>query len=92
MAVNPAIIACPADTWVKVATNVLVGTIYRRTAIPGVYLQTIRVTGDPAPTDDTDAVLLFNSSGCGESAISSDSAVDVYVKAVRNAGEVRVDL
>ena len=92
MAANPAIIACPADTWVKVATDILVGTIYRRSAIPRVYLQTIRLTGVAAPTDDSDAAELFIESGNNESSISSDAAVDVYVKAVRDAGEVRVDL
>ena len=92
MAANPAIIACPADTWVLVATGVLVGTIYRRSAIPRLYLQTIRISGDPAPTDDSDAAELFIASGNNESSISSDAIVDIYVKAVRVAGEIRVDL
>ena len=90
MAANPAIIACPADTWVKVAENVLVGTVYKRSALPGVYFQTVRVTGDAAPTDNTDAVGAFGD--CDEFAISSDAPIDVYVKAIRVAGEIRVDL
>lgn len=90
MAVNPVIIACPANAWVKVASEVLVGTVYRRSAIPGVYLQAIRVAGDPPPADNSEIVGAFGKSG--EFGISSDTPIDVYVKALRIAGEVRVDL
>ena len=91
MALNPATVVCPADTWILVAANVLVGTIYRLSALPAVYLQTIRVTGDAAPANDDDAAQIFGP-GINESGISSDTGIDVYVKALRFAGEVRVDL
>lgn len=90
MAADPAIIACPADTWVKVADAVTTGVIHRRSVRPNIYKQTIRVAGNPAPTDDSDAVEAFDETG--ELAISSDTAIDVYIKAVRYAGEVRADL
>jgi len=90
MAENPAIITCPADTWVKVADGVLVGTIHRRSRLPGVYFQTVRVAGALAPTDNSEVVSAFD--GCDELNISSDAPIDVYIKALRVAGEVRVDL
>lgn len=90
MAADPAIIACPADTWVKIADGVLAGTIHRRSNLPNLYRQTIRVAGAAAPTDDSDAVTAFDR--CGETSISSDAPIDVYIKAVSVAGEVRVDL
>lgn len=90
MAANPAVIACPADTWIKVATGVLVGTIHRLSNRPNIYAQTIRTTGDAAPIDDSDAARVFVKSR--ESDISSDTPIDVYIKAVRVAGKVRVDI
>lgn len=90
MAVDPVVIALAADTWVKIADGVLVGTIYRRSTRPNVYRQTVRAAGGSAPTDDTDAVLLFSCGGSDD--ISSDAPIDVYAKAVGVAGEVRVDL
>ena len=90
MADNPVIVALPADTWTKVATDKTVGTIYKRSLSPHLYKQTIRKTGDPAPTDDSDAALIFGT--CLESIISSDAGIDVYIKPVGHAGEVRVDL
>lgn len=91
MAVNPVTVACAADVWTKVATNVLVGTIYQLSFLPAVYLQTIRITGDAAPANDDDAAQIFGVSA-KESGISSDTEIDVYVKALRFDGEVRVDL
>ena len=86
---NPTIVNCAADTWVKVATNVTNGQIHVKDTSPR-YLSTYRVTGDPAPTDDADSVQLFASTPY--SYISSTVAIDVYVKAIGEAGKVRVDI
>lgn len=92
MAADPSVIACPADTWILVAEGVTTGAIHRRSTRPNVYVQTTRVSGNPAPgaNDLTDAARVFN--GGAESIISSDAPIDVYIRAVRVAGEVRVDL
>lgn len=90
MAANPALFTCPINTWVKVATNITVGTIYRILDSPGNYVQTIRVTTDPAPTDNSEAAQMFI--GGNQADISSDTGIDVYVMALGRAGKVRVDL
>ena len=90
MASNPVIVPCPLDTWVKVATAVKLGTIHRTSSIPEVYIQTFVLTGEAAPTDDTDAALIFVTQV--QSDISSDADIDVYIKARGASGEVRVDL
>jgi len=90
MANNPVTFDLAVDTWVKVATAVTAGVVRRLSTLPERYLQTIRVTGDPAPTTDADAARLFTSNDYA--GISSDSAIDVYVKARGAAGKVRVDL
>lgn len=87
---NPAAITCTADTWVKVANSVESGVIHRTSVAPNVYKKTFKIAGQAAPTDDDEAVLVFGSSN--EDIISSESVIDVYIKAVRVAGEVVVDL
>jgi hypothetical protein len=90
MAANPVTVVCTKNTWVKVATAVTSGTIYKRSILPERYLQTIRLTGGAVPTDNDDAASIFE---CRDQAgISSDAAIDVYIKARGAAGEVRVDL
>lgn len=87
---NPAIFTCTANTWVKVATAVTSATLHKRSNEPNVYKQTFRLTAEAAPTDDSDAALLFAGGGTVEQ-ISNDVAIDVYVKAVGVDGEVRTD-
>lgn len=87
---EPVVISCPADTWVKAATAVKSGTIRRKSVNPSKYLQTYRLTGEDAPTDDTDAADLF--CDCDMATIGHTADIDVYVKATRKAGSVRVDL
>lgn len=90
MAANPVVITCTADTWVRVVENKTAGTIDRLSVAPNVYKRTYRLTGQAAPTDDTDAALMFGESN--QHVISHSAAIDVYVKAVRVDGSVRVDL
>lgn len=84
---DPVVVACPADVWTKVATDVLTGVVHIRSNGPRLYLQTYRDTGETAPTSKADAVPF------DEPLIISDSAgIDVYVQPVKKAGSVRVDL
>ena len=91
MASNPAVVTCTKDTWVKVATGILIGVVYRLSTSPEKYVQTIRLTGQAAPEVMTDAAEVFTN-GDTAATISSDAAVDVYVLACGAAGSVRVDL
>lgn len=86
---DPVVTTLPIDTWVKVATNVTTGVIWERSSRP-VILMTQRDTGGAAPTDDSDAVIIFR--GGTSIQINSTAAKDVYLKAKEFAGEVRVDL
>ena len=90
MAANPVVVPCPAGDWTKVATNVKAGTVDRLSVAPNLYKRTYRLTGQAAPTDDSDAALMFGESN--QHVISHSVEIDVYVKAVRAAGSVRVDL
>jgi len=85
---NPLIVAIPKDTWVKVATGVLTGTIYLKKTSPAQYFQTYRMTTNPAPTDLADAIAVRGE----ELNIANSALIDVYIYAAGAAGSVRVDL
>lgn len=85
---DPVIVALAADTWTIVATGVTSGQVWIREKPPIRYLHTYVMTGNPAPTDNSKAVPFYNEM----IPISASAAIDVYVKAVNVAGEVRVDL
>lgn len=76
----------PANAWQKVATNVKSGQVW---VINGnvEYLQTYRDTGQPAPTLRSEGVDLEEVAW-----ISATAGIDVYVMAIGDVGEVRVDL
>jgi len=89
---DPAIVACPVNTWTKVATSVASGQVHIiRTAGSGgeslVYLQTYRTTGGSAPTLRSEGVPFY-----GSVDIESSFDIDVYVMATGAAGSVRVDV
>ncbi len=88
---NPVLIDCPAETWTKVATGVLTGNIYRVKTNPRVYLQTVRDTGEPAPTNLSEGVPMFKDYPNREE-VSSNVAIDIYIYPRNKAGKVRVDL
>ena len=88
---NPVIINCPANEWVKIATNVVSGQIHKKTEAPQEYLYTYRETGDPEPTDKEEGVLLFIGNVVSE-IIKNSSGIDIYIYPVTSAGKVRVDL
>jgi hypothetical protein len=82
-------ITCTADTWVKIATGVTSAVIHKLSVSPNVYKQTYVATTDPAPTDDLNAVLAFGD--CNSFIFSESESSDIYIKAVRVDGSVRVD-
>lgn len=85
---NPVIVACPADTWTKVATAVQVGNVWTKDVPKGGLLQTYRITTNPAPTDLTDAMPIAQPG----IPINSSFSIDVYIFAKNGAGSVRVDV
>jgi len=87
MAEDPAIVACPQDTWTKVATAVTSGNVWIKNT-SGLYSQTYRLTGEAAPTDSTENVLMEMPGDC----IRATEAIDVYIYCEKVAGSVRVDV
>jgi hypothetical protein len=83
-------IACAADTWVKVASGVTSTVIWMLNVRPSLYKQTYVDAGGAAPTDDSNAVVAFGS--CDSQIFSAAASSDVYIKAVKYDGSVRVDL
>ena len=86
---NPVSIALAADVWTVVATNVTAGYVWAQDA--GTYVQTFKLTGQAAPTDDDEAAAGPVHNGPAQE-IKSAVAIDVYIKRRRTAGRVRVDL
>ena len=82
-------ITCTADTWVIVATNVTSATIHKLSNSPNVYKQTHVDTGAGAPANDNNAIAAFST--CDSRDFDEAVASDIYIKAVRVAGSVRVD-
>lgn len=86
---DPALIAVPADAWLKVATNVLTGQIHIKKTTPSNYFSTYRDTGGAAPTLQDEGILM----PWGKTAqIESSGGIDVYIFCAGAAGRVRVDL
>ena len=86
---NPVIVPCPKGAWTKVATNIVAGQLHNKATLAR-YFQTYRVTGDPVPTDLTEAVPIFAKEK--SIVISNSSPIDVYIYCKGLAGKVRVDL
>ena len=78
----------PADTWQKVATNVVSGFVYALGG-PVKYNYTYRDTGNAPPTDKNEGVSFSDD---GVIAISSSAGIDVYIMSLGAVGKVRVDL
>ena len=88
---DPALIdITPKDTWIKVATAVATGQIYRKSG--GNFIQTIRDTGNPAPPNSplTDQAPILEKSDTA--IISSSNAIDVYIMCIGEVGKIRIDL
>lgn len=85
---DPVITPCAKDVWTKVATNVTSGQFHIKDTRPGVYLQTYRDTGNPAPTLQSEGVQVSGPS----TDILAVSGIDVYLMPLNAAGSVRVDV
>lgn len=85
---NPVNVNCPKDVWTKVATSVTNAIVKKMNVRPNIYLETYRVTADPAPVNNDGANPIDSS---GELVVSSATSVDVYIQPVGVDGEVRVD-
>lgn len=87
---DPARITCPADEWTKVATNVTSGQVNRLNKKPNLYLQTYRMTGNEAPIDKGEGIPIFVEPN--DNRIESAAGIDVYIMAVGQDGEIRIDV
>jgi hypothetical protein len=88
---DPVIIECPAGVWTLVASNVTAGRIKMASTAPNQYLETYRMTGNPAPTDQSEGVPAFPDDGATAEILSA-APIDVYIMAVGKDGKVRADL
>ena len=87
---DPEIFTCLKGVWKLVATDVTAGRVHRTNTTPIKYIQTYRPTGAAAPTDKEDGAPIFEDSTVEP--IGNATAIDVYVMAITDDGEVRVDL
>lgn len=85
---NPNLVACPVDTWTKVATNVTNGNVWISDSSPGKYLQTFVLTGQAAPTGTGIGIAIRGD----VIPIANTVGIDVYIYCIGAAGEVRVDV
>ena len=85
---NPIPVDCPSNIWTKVATSVKNGIIWITKSSPHIYLQTWKVTGDPAPTLRSEGVKVLHACIPIQSTIN----IDVYIHPIGKDGCVRVDL
>jgi len=88
---NPVFVDCPANTWTKVATNVVVGQIWR-VITTAKYLNTYKTTGDSAPTLRSEGTPIFVTGEPDHEEISANTGIDIYIYSIRKAGRVRVDV
>jgi len=88
---NPVTIDCPAGVWTRVAQNVTAGRIKMASTAPNLYLEIYRMTGDPAPTNQSEGIPAFPDDGVSSN-ITSTNPIDVYIMAVGKDGKVRADL
>lgn len=86
-ATNPTTVACPADTWTKVASSIKEVEIAIILTRPNLYLYTFRDAGDAAPSDQSDALVLPPE---GKTTVSFPTNIDVYVFPRGAAGKIRI--
>lgn len=88
---NPVTVNCPAGQWTLVAENVTSGYIRKLNEQPYAYLSTYRLTGEAAPTDKSEGIVIFRDLEINEK-ISASQGIDVYLYPITSAGKVRVDI
>jgi hypothetical protein len=84
---NPLRVTCTEDTWVKVATNVTSGVLWRTEQ--GNYFFTYKATGQAAPASSVKGVPIFRDGEPDYEEIIG-SGIDLYIKCVNREGEVEV--
>ena len=90
MTIEPVTVNCPADVWTKVADGVSAVLLHRKSTMPGGYLWTYRLAGNPAPTDASEGVVAFDEGDTKN--FQTELPVDIYIRPLRQAGIVRVDV
>ena len=88
---NPVIIDCPAGIWTLAAANVTSGRLKILSTAPNAYLETYRMTGEAAPTNQSEGIPAFPDDGV-TAEIQSVAPIDVYIMAVGKDGKIRADL
>ena len=89
---TPVFVALPADTWTKIATNVVQGQVHLVDSGPNIIRSTyIQPTGDPAPADNA-ALGVPAFVGVTTEEINFTAAADVYLRPEGGASRVRVDV
>ena len=87
---NPVTINLTANTWELVATDVTGGYAKKLSNNPAKYVETYRLTGQPAPTDRTEGAEMFVNTN--KDKIESPVGIDCYIMAIGADGKVRMDL
>ena len=89
---TPVFVALPADTWTKIATNILRGQVHLVSTKPNVVRYTyIQPTGAAAPANDA-ALGTPVFEGVTTESLSFITGADVYLRPDGAIGRVRVDL
>lgn len=84
---NPAIVECPAGEITLAAENVTTGRIKVIDNNPAFYAETYRMTGDAAPTSQSEFAPFR-----GSLEIDTTDPIDVYIYAAGRDGAVRRDV
>ena len=86
MANNPNLIDCPADAWIKVGEGMMRGGVSVLSS-KAIYLWTYRTAGAKLNADQMEGARVDGN----RLEIDAVSPIDVYIKAIRDIGLVRVD-
>ena len=86
---NPLVVSCPEGVWTMVAENTQSASLHKLSVVPGLYKQTYRISGQAAPTDDADAIIIFDTDT--SHVFSHSPGIDIYIKAIGGDGSVRLD-
>jgi len=86
---NPVNVLLPVkNTWYKVASSVMSGTIDILKYPSADYVYTYKVADDPAPVDLSDDI----NCEVNQLVIVNDAPIDVYMRCVNDNGSVEVSL
>lgn len=89
---DPSFVNIPNGVWTKILTNVTSGIIWKITETE--YIYTYRMTGNPAPTLESDGVRIFKDDDESDNqvSLSANAGIDIYLWAKNKDGRVRVDV